>query len=81
MKTSWTKGLNATESEDLKGNFGGSALTRNRLADLLSLKISSSQTNASTKILYDNPNWAYLQADQRGYERALHEVVSLLQEK
>lgn len=81
MKTSWTKGLNATESEDLKGNFGGSALTRNRLADLLSLKISSSQTNASTKILYDNPNWAYLQADQRGYERALHDVVSLLQEK
>jgi hypothetical protein len=81
VKTSWTKGLNATESEDLKGNFKGAAITRNRLADLLLSKISLSQTNASSKLLYDNPNWALLQADQRGYERALHEIVDLMSEK
>jgi len=78
MKTTWTKGLDATEIEDLTGNYNGSAMTRNRLAELLTSKITTSQTHSLSKLLYDNPNWALLQADQRGYERALHDIVDLI---
>lgn len=78
MMKSWTKGLDATEASDLKDSYNGCAMTRDRLATLLTSKISTSQSHSCAKLLYDNPNWALLQADQRGYERALHEIIDLV---
>ena len=41
-------------------------------------KVESSNRAARLKDSYDSPNWAFLQADQRGYERAMYEVIALI---
>jgi len=79
MKQSWLKDLDPQAESDLRGNYVASKLTRKRLEDLLLLKISSSNTKARSKGSYDNANWAYLQADNVGYERAMHEIIDLIQ--
>jgi len=53
---------------------------RRRLKQLLLDKVDSSQRISRGKDGYDNANWAFLQADSRGYERALHEVLELILE-
>jgi len=78
MKTSWTKGLDPQAAKDVKGAFVASLLLRQRLDLLLKDKIDTSLTASRAKTSYDNPNWAYLQADQKGYERALHEIMDLV---
>lgn len=79
MKTTWTKGLNAEQTTELKKDFVGAVILRQRLQALLSDKATLSREGSMTKDAYSNPNWAYLQADARGYERALSEVISLLE--
>ena len=78
MKTSWTNGLSEQEKSDLKASFASSLVMRKRLTFLAEEKINSSTRYARNKLTYDNPNWAFLQADQRGYERALTEIIDLL---
>lgn len=79
MKTAWTKGLTVEQQEEIIANFKASAVIRDRLTVLLEEKASSSKTQSRSKDEYANPNWAYLQADARGYERALFEAMSLLE--
>lgn len=78
MKTSWTKGLDPQAAKDVKGAFVASLLLRQRLSLLINDKIETSLTASRAKSAYDNPNWAYLQADQKGYERALHDIIELI---
>jgi hypothetical protein len=78
MKTVWTKGLNAEQIVQLKQDFVGGALLRERLSKLLEEKQDSSVKKSRSEDGYEKPNWAYQQADARGYERALSEVISLL---
>lgn len=78
MKTSWTKGLTPEKQEEIKRDFNASALLRERLAELIQDKIDTSIKASRSKDEYTNPNWAYLQADARGYERALSEIISLI---
>lgn len=80
MKTSWTQGLDAEQKKDVVAGFKGSLVVRKRLSEMLQLKIANSLKGSHNKEGYDNPNWAYLQADARGYERALSEVISLISE-
>jgi hypothetical protein len=79
MKTSWTKGLSAQEILDIESAYKASTLIRKRLVDILKEKSEGNKRNARGKVGYDNPNWAYLQADSVGYERALHDLIDLLQ--
>lgn len=78
MKTSWLKGLDPQAEKDLRGVFATSLLLRKRLSFLLSSKIDASNSANRSKNSYDNPNWALVQADQRGYERAMHEIMELI---
>lgn len=78
MKTSWTKGLTPEKAEEIKRDFNASALLRERLAVLIEEKSNASIKASRSKDEYENPNWAYLQADARGYERALSEIISLI---
>lgn len=80
MKTSWTALLDAQMAADIKSNFKASLLTRKRLATLLRDKVESADKQARSKLTYDNPNWSLLQADERGYQRALYEVIDLILE-
>lgn len=78
MKQSWTKGITKESATELRQNFKEALVMRRRLVSLLKEKVNTSDAQSRSKLLYDNPNWALLQADQRGYERALEEVIDLI---
>lgn len=78
MKKSWTHGLDSEAEKDLRGNYVASLATRKRLKKLIEDKANSSLNASRSESAYENPNWAYLQADARGYERALNEIISLI---
>lgn len=78
MKTSLSKGLNDKDREELELNFAHSSLVRKTVAKVLLEKIDTNNKVTRTKDAYGISNWAFLQADAVGYERALREVISLL---
>jgi hypothetical protein len=78
MRASWFHGLDDQQVKDLKASYSGSLVMRKRLAKLMKEKVEESQKVARSKTGYDNPNWTYLQADQRGYERALFDVIEFI---
>lgn len=80
MKTAWTKGLDDQDEKDIRGNFKEALVLRKRLSVIAEEKITTSHNHCLNKKSYDTPNWAYLQADSVGYERALKEIIALLQE-
>ena len=77
MKTSWTKGLDSQQQEDVKSSFKAGIRLRQRLSEMCESKSSTSLT--TNKEQYESPNWCYQQADNVGYRRALKEIVSLLE--
>lgn len=79
MKTVWTKGLTEEQTTELRKDFVGSAILRGRLKELLEEKAKLSRDGSVSKDAYNSPNWAYLQADARGFERAILEVLSLIE--
>lgn len=81
MKISWTKGLTKEKREEVEEAFSRGALLRRRLKELLEDKIEDERKKIRSEVLYDNPNWAYRQADAVGYERALNDIISLIYEK
>jgi len=80
LKTVWTAGLEKKLADEMRANYKESLVMRRRLAKMLADKADASVKNSRSKLLYDNPNWALLQADQRGYERALSEIIELISE-
>lgn len=80
MKVCWTTGLNKELATDVRINFKEALVVRRRLVKLLEDMADASTKSSRSKLLYDNPNWALLQADQRGYERALSEIIKLIDE-
>lgn len=79
MKTSWLNGLDKQKQQDLRASIAGSYLVRERLVELLHDKISGNSKLSRSKLTYENPNWAYLQADSVGYERAMYEIIDLIE--
>lgn len=78
MKTSWTQGLDKERAIEIRKDFVGGALLRARLQKLLEDKINNVRVKSRAGSTYDNPNWALVQADTIGYEKALSEVISLI---
>ncbi|MNR42363.1 hypothetical protein D3C85_1608710 [compost metagenome] len=80
LKTAWTAGLTKELASEVRINYKESLVLRRRLIKLLEDRADASVKNSRSKLLYENPNWALLQADQRGYERALTEIIELISE-
>ena len=80
MKTVWTAGMDVDASQEITSDFKGAKELRKRLDKLLCDKINSCREDVLSKIKYESPSWAYVQADAVGYERALKEVISLISE-
>lgn len=78
MKTKWTKGLNPQQEVQANADFVGAAGFRERLRVLLEAKANDARKASRSGNAYDNPNWALVQADAIGYEKALFEVISLI---
>lgn len=79
MKTTWLKGLNEQEKAAITAAFTASGTFRERLTFLANDKIRLNNNKRSSEEGYSNPNWAYMQADCSGYERAWKELISLLE--
>lgn len=80
MKTCWTKGLESNQQPEMKQQFKEALVVRKRLQALLEEKIDESVRESRGKAGYASPAWPYKQADHRGYERALAEVISMISE-
>ena len=81
MKASWTQGLTKEKANILRQDFVSSIALRMRLNDLLVAKQEEIRKVARSKVTYENPNWAYVQADAIGYERAISDIISLIVDK
>jgi hypothetical protein len=78
MKISWTEGLDDTRRKEVEQNFKESGVLRRRLIELLAKKIALSNAESRGKKDYENPAWPYKQADYRGYERAMQDIIDIL---
>lgn len=78
MKTSILAGLEGEEKKNVEGEYLSSPLLRKRLTELLLTKQRKAYEDRISKSSYDSPNWAALQADGIGYERAINEIIALL---
>lgn len=81
MKASWTQGLTKEQGDILRQDFVSSIALRMRLNDMLVVKQEECRKAARSKLTYENPNWAYVQADAIGYERAISDIISLILDK
>lgn len=82
MKLSWTSGVkDAEHAKDIERVFQASRVVRTRLVVMLEDMINASMINSRSKDRYQITNWALDQADSRGYERALQDVIKLLVDK
>lgn len=80
MKTCWTRGLEIDAHPEMKQMFKESLMIRKRLQALLEEKLDESVKESRSKANYASAAWPYKQADHRGYERALAEVISMISE-
>lgn len=79
MKTAWFKGVSDKNLRtEIRQDYLKALPSRLRLKELLEDKIETARTMRRGSSTYDSPNWALLQADSMGYERALFEVISLI---
>jgi len=74
MKTTWFINLPKDQQEGFKKQVLSSKDVLERLRQILEDK----QTEVVLSTDYDNPSWAYKQADRNGYDRALTEVINLV---
>ena len=71
MKKAWTEN---------KREFEESKAFRRLLSALLEEKLRVKHAESRAKDGYANPNWAYFQADAIGFERAITEILSILED-
>ena len=82
MKTRWFQGTKDKQyNDEIRGSFKAALVMRKRLIQMLLRKQEESIRVCRSEDAYDNPNWALKQADARGYERALSEIISLLEDE
>lgn len=73
-------GLDPQVEKDMRGDFKSSLLIRKRMIEVLRMKIETHRSSSRKEVNYENASWAYKQADGVGYERALMEMISLLED-
>lgn len=79
MKTIWLKGVSSAEKKrEVRQDFIQAHNLRQRLKELLEEKIEAKRSEVRKNNTYESPNWALVQADAVGYERALFEVISMI---
>lgn len=80
MKTVWTDGLEPDVLREIKGDFVSSKLVRKRLKKIIDDKIETKRASVRKDTNYEKISWDNYIADALGYERALYEIISLIDE-
>lgn len=78
MKTGLTSGRSKEDVAIIRQEFSSSPTLRKVLVEVLEKKMEVSHNKSMSEDGYNSANWAYLQADARGYERAMKEIISYL---
>ena len=79
MKSLWTVGVKSPEDKDsISTEYRMSPVLRARLVEILNDKRMKALDENVKDAGYDSPNWAYKQADNVGYMRALKEISDIL---
>lgn len=81
MKTSIFSRLSEEKKKIVRAEFKSSPALRDRLIEIATKKIEGVRTKARSEAAYELASWDKMQADSIGYERALTEIISILQEK
>jgi len=74
LKTIWFMDLPKDQQEGFKKQISSSKDVLEKLEKIIKDKIKEVVLTED----YDNPSWAYKQADRNGYNRALTEVLNIL---
>lgn len=72
-----TRGLASTERSRVEESFKASPTFLRTLADKLEKTLDTKIKDAESFSQYLNPNWAQVQADNRGYRRAVRDILNL----
>lgn len=72
----WVSGIAPEKKADFESYLRNSTIAFDKLKEIL--EGLDKDTLKTTKADYDSPSWAYRQADQNGYRRALRDVINLL---
>ncbi|AXH71949.1 MAG: putative hypothetical protein [Podoviridae sp. ctbj_2] len=80
MKKSWTLGLSPIKRDEIIQEYHGSATVRRRLVEMLKEKKDAAQEKSLKENAYGSPNWGFLQADSVGYQRAITEIIDLIED-
>jgi len=80
LKTSLLKGLDEKDKKEMKGLFIEAHRLRKLFIERLNEKKADTQAVRLSKNNYDSPSWAYEQAEFNGYERAINELTSILED-
>lgn len=74
----WTLGLSPIEKDVMFSQLELAEGAFSKLASILDQKIDASVKNSRKESSYNTPNWALEQADAIGYQRALANVLTLI---
>ena len=66
------------EETELRQSYASAHLMREKLSQVLSDKAEEAQRASLAKEGYESAAWAYKQADNVGYQRAIQEILKYL---
>lgn len=79
ISTLLTKGLTDIEKKQIEEFFNSNQLVLEQITKTLKEKLESSINEQRSKQLFTSNSWPYFQADSNGYQRAISEILTLLQ--
>lgn len=74
MKTIWFMDLPKDEQEGFKKEVKSAKNVLDKLEDIVRSRLKEIVVTED----YDSPSWAFKQADRNGYNRALTEIINIL---
>lgn len=79
MNSKWLSDLQGQEKIDMRAGLVASRPVLKRLTKLLEDKMSSVESSRLNRDKYDKSSWPYFQADCNGYQRAISEIIKLIE--
>lgn len=71
----WVLDLDPEEKKTFLQDLSNSGYVLEKLKKIIRARYMATKPKASD---YESPSWAYLQADQNGYRRALEDIMKIL---
>lgn len=77
IKTAWFKNRNSREKEELEYVLRNNVLLKEAILSILETMKDTEERKEIRPDAYENPSWAYKQADINGAKRVIEEIRSL----